>query len=47
MPPDVADGVEDGVSIDCGLTEVNRGGGHAKGEVDVERPGRRSRRIGQ
>ena len=47
MPPDVADGVVDCVSVDRGLAEVNGGGRHAQGEVDVERPGRRSRRIGQ
>ena len=47
VPPDVADGVVDGVSVDRGLAEVDGGGGHAQREVDVERPGRGSRRISQ
>ena len=47
MAPHVANGVVDGVAIDGGLAEVDGGGGHAQGEVDVERLGRGACRVGQ
>ena len=47
MAPHVADGVVDGVAIDGGRAEVDGGGGHAEGEVDVERPGGGARRVGE
>ena len=47
MAPHVANGVVDGVAIDGGLAEVDGGGGHAQGEVDVERLGRGAPRVSQ
>ena len=47
VAPDVPHDVVDGAAVDGGLAEVDGRGGHPQGEVDVERLGRRRRRVGQ